>query len=96
MKQDSLKFCNILISSLGVTYLWHQFSKLFSEACLRQSSEQSNNQQLVTNQKQIKSIVQPVGSCLPSSSEILAIMDFFIEITSVERYENNKINNFKL
>lgn len=89
MKQDSLKFCNILISNLGVGYLWHQFSKLFSEACQRKDKNLTTTTTTTTNQQQKTQIVQPVGFCAPSPSEILAIMDFFIEITSVESFPDS-------
>jgi len=84
MKQENLKFCNILISNLGVGYLWHQFSKLFSEACLHKDKADTKFEPADPN-----NIVQPVGSCSPSPSEILAIMDFFIEITSVESFPDS-------
>ena len=114
MKPDNLKFCiNILISNLGVGYIWHQFSKLFSEACVQQQQATSQSDQpdsilssQSTNQSTSQSpdqspgrspnqvvstdeIVQSVGSGPPAPSEILAIMDFFIEITSVESFPDS-------
>lgn len=81
MKQDNLKFCNILISNLGVGYLWHQFSKMFSEAC-QVKFKNSND----TDNIQRERIVLPVGTRSTNPSEILAIMDFFVEVTSVESF----------
>lgn len=116
MKPDNLKFCiNILISNLGVGYIWHQFSKLFSEACVRQlkqatsqtpndhqpdsimapsqrspdRSPDRSSDQTISKANRLDEIVQSVGSGPAAPSEILAIMDFFIEITSVESFPDS-------
>ena len=80
MKPDNLKFCiNILISNLGVGYIWHQFSKLFSEACVRQLKQATSQPNDLHHSITARELV---GRGPPAPSETLAIMDFFIEITS--------------
>lgn len=92
VRQDLIKTANLLFSQLDTSYVWSTCSKHFNLAC-QPGPEHSkpNPEQTKPNLDESKpnpdlSPVQPVGELSTNLPEMCALINFLLEIVSIETY----------
>lgn len=76
-KTEQLKTINLLLSNIGINYLWKQLSKLFQSSCKKETESSSVDDDMP---------VQHVGCETVTVLEVCAIVGFILENMSLESY----------
>ena len=84
VKPDHVRLFNLLISNIGTEYLWQQFTKHLAIACKNALLPADSN----CNWKEP---VQPVGAKEILFGEVLHIMDFMLDMTSIDNFPESTL-----
>ncbi|RWS15080.1 protein dopey-1-like isoform X7 [Dinothrombium tinctorium] len=91
LKTEMKRTCNLLLSNLGIDYLWKRLCHLLSAACQENMGQTNSKTENVCSND-----VRAVGSGKASIAEICAIMNFMADITSGDNYPDTATKHLPL